>query len=97
MEAEEVLVKVQEALVAVAPDRITSHDWADAPLSELGISSVEMVSIVFAIEEKLNIVFPDEQLTAEVFFSCKTIALASTELLPEKRGLNTETAEHKLQ
>jgi acyl carrier protein len=90
MNADEVLVKVQEVLVAVASDRISCDDWATAPLSELGISSVEMVSIVFAIEEKLNIIFPDERLTAEVFLSCKTIALTATQLLSEQQLLIRE-------
>lgn len=39
----------------------------DASLLDLGLDSVQMVSVLVAIEEKYGVEFPDDMLTVETF------------------------------
>jgi acyl carrier protein len=39
----------------------------DAPMSELGLDSLEMVGLMATLEDHYSFVFPDEELTTETF------------------------------
>ena len=39
----------------------------DAPLKELGLDSMQAVELVFDLEDELDVMLPDEAMTAETF------------------------------
>lgn len=53
----------------------------DARLSELGISSIKMVSLMLAIEAEFNLTVPQEEITPENFAS-----IGSMEMMLRKIG-----------
>jgi acyl carrier protein len=54
---------IKEALAFAAPDKAVQDFSASSTLSELGISSITALEMAGYIEEKLGIVFPDDELS----------------------------------
>jgi acyl carrier protein len=54
---------IKEALAFAAPDEVFQEFSASSTLSELGISSITALEMAGYIEEKLGIVFPDDELS----------------------------------
>lgn len=89
MQIDDVIRTVAETLRETVPAVAECSDLVDRPLADLGISSVDMVSLVFAIEARLGIVFQDDQLTAELFSTCRNIGTVAAGLLSQKVGAGT--------
>jgi acyl carrier protein len=56
----------------------------DAPLSAMGVDSLEVVDLIIEIEDSYGIEVPQELLTPEVFTSTVTIWLALRGLIGER-------------
>ena len=54
---------IREALAFTAPEEMPQDFSPDSTLSELGISSITALEMAGYIEEKLSIVFPDDELS----------------------------------
>lgn len=46
---------------------------AEAPLKELGLDSMEAVELVFDLEEEMDVVLPDDVMTAETFATAQSL------------------------
>ena len=57
-------------LAASAPPRPFSDE---ATLAEIGVGSVDMVSLLLAVESEFDVEAPADEITAEVFCSIATI------------------------
>lgn len=53
----------------------------DAPLSELGVSSLKMVSLMLAVEVEFDLSIPQEEITPQNFRSISSIHALVTRLL----------------
>ncbi|MBK3569780.1 phosphopantetheine-binding protein [Streptomyces sp. MBT62] len=60
----EFLAVVREYLPGLAPGQ---HPEPDVPLSSYGLDSLGSISLMLALEEALELTFPEELLTAERF------------------------------
>ncbi|HEX7307004.1 phosphopantetheine-binding protein [Lentzea sp.] len=69
---------VREILARTLPDGAAPAD-DDAPLRELGLSSLRMVRVVVALREELGTDLPDELLRPETFHSVRTLVSAVEE------------------
>ncbi|MFD9706408.1 phosphopantetheine-binding protein [Lentzea sp. NPDC059081] len=65
---------VREILVRTLPGGAAPAD--DAPLRELGLSSLRMVRVVVALREELGCELPDDLLRPETFHSVRTLVSA---------------------
>ena len=54
---------IREALAFTAPEEMPQDFSPDSTLAELGISSITALEMAGYIEEKLSIVFPDDELS----------------------------------
>lgn len=52
----------------------------DGSLSDLGLSSVQMVDLMLAVEAEFNITIPEEEINPENFFSIASIVTLVVEL-----------------
>jgi acyl carrier protein len=55
----------------------------DATLAEIGIASVDMVTLLLSVEGEFDIEVPQHEITAEVFRSVSTIASLIQRLRPQ--------------
>jgi acyl carrier protein len=65
MNDNQILAILQEAFELAAPEKAQSTDTLkiDSALSEFGISSIAALEMAGHIEEKLNVQFPDDELS----------------------------------
>ena len=56
--------------------------FPDDDLRSLGLSSLDMVNLVLAVESEFNVSIPDADITPARFWSIATIAALVTTLLP---------------
>ncbi|HEX7177079.1 MAG TPA: acyl carrier protein [Pyrinomonadaceae bacterium] len=54
---------IKEALAFTAPEEMPQEFSPDSTLGEMGISSITALEMAGYIEEKLSIVFPDDELS----------------------------------
>ncbi len=64
MNDQEILALMKEALAEVAPDRVEEFEQIDlgATMQDLNLDSVSSMEMVSILEERTDVIFPDEEL-----------------------------------
>jgi acyl carrier protein len=75
--------RIRDVVATILANRLPARGFSDdETLAEIGVSSVDMVMLLFAVESEFNVEVPQHEITADVFRSIATIDGLIGRLLP---------------